>query len=69
MVIVQARVRHDIRFEANISEYLFALKRIKQVLFASSHGSKSVDFTCEMNKNGREYSFLGEYFQKEPNIN
>ncbi len=31
---IASRVRRDIRFEANISEYLFASKRIKQVLFA-----------------------------------
>jgi hypothetical protein len=61
--------RKFIRFKANIyslqSEYLFASKRIKQV----SHRSELADFSCEMNKNGREYFFLSEYFQKAPNIN
>jgi hypothetical protein len=45
-----------------------ASKRIKQVLVLDSHRSESADFTCEKNKNGGEYSFLSEYFQKEPNI-
>jgi hypothetical protein len=34
-----------------------------------SHQRKLADFTSETNKNGNEYSFLREYFQKEPNIN
>ncbi len=57
-------VRRDIQFEANMKGIFirfevninFALKQIG-------------GFTCKTNKNGSEYFFLSEYFQKEPNIN
>ncbi len=46
----------NIPFEASIREYLFALKRIKQVLFACYVSKRINKYTCEMNKNGSEYS-------------
>jgi hypothetical protein len=71
--LLVSRVLRDIRFEANISEYeakFYSLGSEYNSFYSLvSHRSESADFTCETNKNGSEYFFLREYFQKELNVN